>query len=269
MNEFIEKFINGYKSLNEKSRYNSRSYNRLIRENKYIMLHPMIISDDNTQLLIFFTDDNTKIWPIGDDLQHEVFEYVENTRKYYTFVECKDPTDLDSINETVYIETSHFSAIELTIARWSDLINAPKLRDGHFSDLREPFEKFFHLENDSDYDIDYWEVFADDKIPAELELREIIHDVDSYQKYGTISTSIFWKDEFIGWYTRSGRWLDHKEFNTVNVEKWKELMHVMLDMSGYKPGERLNGVEVYTMNDTDDVETITSVPGFTEPDYGE
>lgn len=269
MNEFIEKFIAGFKSVSEQRRYDSRCYNNMIRDKKYIMLHPMIFDDDNIEFLVFPTDDNTKIWPVGEDLQREVFDYVEKTRKYYNFVSCINPKDIDCIDETVYIETSRFSAIDLTIARWSDLINAPKLRDGNFSDLRVPFEKFFNLENDCNHDIHYWEVFADNKIPAELELREVFHDVDSYQKYGTISTTIFWKNEFIGWYTRSGRWLDDMVFNTVNVEKWKELMYVMLEMSGYKLGERLNGVEVYTMNDTDDVETITSVPGFTEPDYGE
>lgn len=268
MNEFIEKFICGYKLFNEKTRYNSRAYNNLISNNKYIMIHPMIIDDDNIQLIIFFTDDNSKVWPVGEDLQGEVFEYVDGTRKYFTFLECKEPSDLDCINETIYIETSRFSKIELTVARWSDLINAPKLRDGSFGDLREPFEKFFHLEDDYDCDIDYWKVFADDKKPEQLELREIIHDIDSYQKYGTISTTIFWKGEFIGWYTRSGRWLDTKIFNTVNPEKWKVLMHVMLEMSGYVMGERINGVEVYKMNEDDDVESITSVPGFTEPEYG-
>lgn len=268
MNDFVEKFILGYKTLNEKSRYDSRAYNDLISKYKYVMLHPMIIDNDNIQLMIFFTDDNTKVWPLGDDLQREVFEYVENSRKYYTFIECNNQSDLDCIYETIYIETSRFSKIELTIARWSDLINAPKLRDGSFSDLREPFEQFFNLENDYDIDIDYWNVFADDKKPEQLELREIIHDVDSYQKYGTIKTSIFWEGEFIGWYTFSGKWLDTKLFNTVNPEKWKELMNVMLELSGAKIGERMNGVEVYVMNEDDDVETITSVPGFTEPEYG-
>ena len=268
MNEFIEKFISGYKALNEKTRYDSRGYNNLISNNKYVMIHPMIIDNDNIQLIVFFTDDNTKVWPVGEDLQREVFEYIEGTRKYFTFVNCKEQSDLDCINETIYIETSRFSKIELTIARWSDLINAPKLRDGSFSDLSEPFEKFFNLENDYDVDIDYWKVFADDKKPEQLELREVIHDVDSYQKYGTIKTNIYWCGEFIGWYTFSGRWLDTKTYSTVNPEKWKELMYVMLDISGYVIGERLNGVEVYVMDDNDDVESITSVPGFTEPEYG-
>jgi len=92
-------------------------------------------------------------------------------------------------------------------------------------------------------------------------------DVDSYQKYGNIDRLIFWKGEFIGWISYSGRWIDHKIFNTVNPDAWKELMHVMYEISGYKKCPGISGVTVVDMS-TKKVEDCTSVPGFTEPDYG-
>lgn len=273
MNKFIEKFITEFKSLCENDRDSSRTYNHLISKNKYIMVHPIYDEPDDVKFLIFATDDNSKVCPVDlGQTPHDILDYVFNSTKYHNVLRFDDSSKLniDSITETLYIKTSLFSRIELTVARWHDLINAPKLRDGHFSDLCAPFEKYFNIEDDYECCINFHNVFSDENKPKELELCEIFHDVCSDGKYGTIQTSIFWNGEFIGWYTRSGRWLDTYIFNTVNPEKWKVLMNAMLKISGYEKGERIPGVDaIYEMDINDDVEDITNVPGFTEPTYGD
>lgn len=270
MNEFIEKFISGYKKLASDTRRRSQLYNKLISENTFIMIHPMLLTEVDKQFLVSVSDDNTQVWPFSAEIepQREVFEFVENSNKFYEFVICKSEEDFNKITETVYIETSRFSKIELTVPTWDDLINAPKLRDGNFDELREAFEKFFNVDEDYSYDssVDLYSAFHNDKKPSELEIREVWYDVDSYQKYGNITRLVFWKEQFIGWISYSGRWIDDTNYYVVNSDAWKELMNVMYKISGYQKVQGIRGVTMIDMS-TENVESCTSVPGFTEPDY--
>ena len=274
MSSFVDYFVKAYTELESKSRRNSKFLNRMISEHQYLRVHPIVFNhkgEEEIQFLISFADSTELCYPMGEDLQNEFFHKLEDSRTWHTFIKTsktlEELKEVREIDQTLYIETSKFTPIPVKEATWQDLINAPKLRDGEFSELREAFEKFFNLEDDCDCDIDYWKVFAESNKPAELEIREVWCDVDSYQKYGNIDRLIFWKGEFIGWISYSGRWIDHKMFNTVNPDAWKELMHVMYEISGYKKGPGISGVTVVDMS-TEKVEDCTSVPGFTEPDYG-
>lgn len=274
MSNFVDYFVQAYTELSSKSRRDSKFLNRMISEYKYLRVHPILLKvkdDDEIQFLVSFANSTELSYPISGDLQVEFFRKLEDSRVWHTFIKTsktlEELKEVREIDQTLYIETSKFTPIHVKEATWQDLINAPKLRDGEFSELREPFEKFFNLEDDYECGIDYWKVFAESNKPAELEIREVWCDIDSSQKYGNINRLIFWKGEFIGWISYGGRWIDDKLFNTVNPDAWKELMHVMYEISGYQKEPSIRGVTTVDMS-TEKVEDCTSVPGFTEPDYG-
>lgn len=275
MSSFVDYFVHEYTELESKSRRNSQFLNRMISKYKYLRVHPILFKNNDAEeieFLISFANSTELSYPMGEDLQVEFFHILEDSRTWYTFIKIsktlEELQEVREIDNTLYIETSKFTPIHVKEATWQDLINAPKLRDGKFVELSDVFEKFFNLEDDFDCNIDYYTVFSERNKPSELEIREVWCDIDSYQKYGSINRLIFWKGEFIGWINYSGRWIDDKMFNTVNPEAWKELMHVMYEISGYQKGPSIRGVTIVDMS-TEKVENCISVPGFTEPDYGD
>ena len=266
MNEFIEKFIADYTGLSSKTRRHSRSFNYRISNYKYIMIHPVLIKDDY-ELMVGFVHDNSKVWSLGKDDQREAFEFIGHHG--HEFLCTDDKLDTELFNKTLYIETSRFSPIALDTGSWEQLLNSPKIEEGDFSLLSEPFTTFFNLDIYYDDDFDVWGFFQESNKPSDVELRVVWKDVDSGQKYGCINTLIFWKGEFIGWVSSGSKWLATHGYNTVNAERWVAFMQYLYQCSGQKPKNTLRGIDVIDMNSVIDVESVINIPGLTEPDYGE
>lgn len=266
MNEFIEKFIAGYTGLSSKTRNHIRCFNRQISNYKYIMIHPVLIKDDY-ELMVGFVNDNSNIWPLGEEEQRKAFEFIGH--RGHEFLRTDDKLNTEMFNQTLYIETSRFSPIPLETGSWEQLLNAPKIEDGDFDLLTEPFSTFFNLDEHYNNDFDVWEFFQEKNKPSDVELRVVWKDVDSDHKYGNINTLIFWQGEFIGWVNSGSKWLATHVYNTVNAERWAAFMQYLYQCSGQTPNNTLRGIYVVDMNSVTDVESVISIPGLTEPDYGE
>ncbi len=266
MNEFIEKLIAGYTSLSSKSRRHIRGFNHKISNYKYMIVQPVLIKDDY-ELMVGFVNDNSQVWPLGEEEQREVFKFIGHYG--HEFLRTDDKLDIEMFNQTLYIETSRFSPMELETGSWEQLLNSPKIEEGEFDILKEPFSVFFNLDEHYNDDFDVWGFFQESNKPSDVELRVVWKDVDDDHKYGSINTLIFWQGEFIGWVNSGSKWLATHVYYTVNAERWGAFMQYLYDCSGQKPKSKLRGIEVIDMNSVTDVESVISIPGLTEPDYGE
>ena len=266
MNEFIEKFIAGYIGMSSKTRRHIRSFNYRISNYKYVMIHPVLINDDY-ELMVGFVNDNTNIWTLGEEEQRQAFEFIGN--RGHEFLRTNDKLDIEMFNQTLYIETSSFSPIQLETGSWEQLLNSPKIEDAEFSILSEPFTTFFNLDEHYNEHFDVWGFFQNCNKPSDVELRVVWKDVDDGEKYGSINTLIFWNDEFLGWVNSGSKWLAIHVYYTVNADRWEAFMQYLYKCSGQKALNKLRGIEVIDMDSVKDVESIVSIPGLTELDYGE
>lgn len=271
MNEFTEKFITGYTNLSSKSRRHIRGFNHKISTYKYMIVHPVFLKD-HYELMIGFVNDNSKVWAIvdeekRDDVQREVFNFIGHYG--HEFVRTDEPLDIEMFNQTLYIETSRFSPLELETGSWEQLLNSPKIEDAEFSILSEPFTTFFNLDEHYNEHFDVWGFFQNCNKPSDVELRVVWKDVDDGEKYGSINTLIFWNDEFLGWVNSGSKWLATHVYYTVNADRWEAFMQYLYKCSGQKALNKLRGIEVIDMDSVKDVESIVSIPGLTELDYGE
>lgn len=270
IDRFIEIFVKNYVGLLVSQNNYSRikNFNNSLNKYEYLLVYPLDIDDEkNTiKLLVGFADtfsihlydDNTKI--------HEAQSQIK-TKPVVIEVsgECR-------ISATVAIKTELFQPIPLRKVEWSELISSPKIEDGSYSLLQSSFLEYFHLDehapqaNGSD-DFDFSHFFNNEKNKVDgLELRVVWEDMDSSQKYGTVQTLVMWNNEFIGWITCSGRYLDDHSASTVNTVKWIELMEAIYKQSGYSVGNDLRGVSVYDMS-KDDVDDVAYVPSIEITQY--
>lgn len=264
MSEQITKdFISNYRQIliEDDSRDKKKKFNRHLANYKYILVHPFKETDDSPlQIIMGFTNE-LAIYPAGREHIRHVFGAAHNIYESFTF---KDP-DI-SISQTFSFETASVEPIPVEIIPWSKLIEAPKLDDGDFELLQESFMEFFSLKDyEHDHDFNAY-FFKEENKPEELELREVWQDVDKYDKFGNITTLVFWKKEFIGWVSVGGRYFDTTCASTVNVEKWKELMNTIYDKTGFVRTPKMNGVSIHNMN-TENVDDLLNIPGVDEYSY--
>lgn len=267
--EFVTDFIKGYSELMVAQRRHDqiKHFNNNLKKYSHLLVYPFTADDpDKNQLLVGFSND-FKIYQKDDKANMPAAMTQIICGQDYVVV----GKGLD-IKETVAIPTSEIQPLPIRKVEWSELINAPKLGEDSFSVLSDPFLEYFHLDSyayqeGSNESFDFNHYFnKDSNKPDGLELREVWHDTCDDDKHGNTQTLVFWKDEFIGWLTFSGRYLDSTMASTVNLEKWVDLMDTIYKQSGYKPGRNINGVSVYNM-EKDDVDDVAYVPGVSTVHY--
>lgn len=279
--KFKESFPKGYRDviIGLNLRESSKKFNKHIKEFNYVIVYPYSI--EGKAIYPCMDDDNSDTISLIVGFSNEPTVYKcdrEGAKSAYSHLRHLDSLTVKSseltLTESVAFETSLFEPIPLEKVEWSKLINAPKLDDGDFSDLQTTFLSFFGLE-ENEYNDEHSDSFNfsrffchEENKPDGLELRVVWRDVDSGEKYGDIVTLIFWKNDFIGWVTHSGRWLDTEQVSTVDIEKFKELMQIIYDKTGFIRSKRLHGISIYDM-DKDEVDDVVSVPGVSMRNYSE
>lgn len=268
---FQSEIVKKITDLFSSSRRESRSFNHVIKEKKFVMLHSFLYEGEELAgTYAFFTDDNSVVFPFSDDRTeekqyHDILSIIERNPFYLTM---ETPMEwFNTMKQTTYISTELFSPIEVTTPTWQDFINAPSICDRKFGidELKDTFIEYYHLSTDDDFE--FSDVFLNKEL-SELDIRQVWCDTDSSQKYGDIIKTIHYKGEFIGWISNSGRWLDTQTISTVDLKKWKALMADMYELSGYVRGDSINGVYVHDMN-SEHVEDCVPVPGFSEKEYND
>jgi len=266
--EFVNDFIKSYQDLVASSDHKKiKDFNRNLAKYAYFLVYPFKYEQkDHVQLLVGFAD-SFEIHPFGNTVITP--DAMSQLKAGRDFIRTHENFHL---SETLAIPTSNIHPIPLKKIEWLQLINAPKLEDDSFSVLEKSFLEHFNLDeyayqDDSEDPVHFGKYFNNDNNkPEDLELHVVWHDVDSSAKYGSIQTLILWKGEFIGWVTRSGRWIDTYSFSTVNVDKWNDLMDTIYKNSGYKQSRTSRGVHVYDMT-KDEVDDVAYIPGFSIPTY--
>lgn len=255
------------KLIDDNGRCGIKKYNQFIQKYKYLLVSPMAsLSKGENSILgstnfIFGFSDNIKITQNNDK---DIAEAYENVKCSMFLIHFEDN---DKIQETVIIESSELEAIPIEEPSWEHFINSPKIRDNSFDIMQKPFLDYFRLEEtENNYITDYHFSFNDyffkeENKPEQLELRTIVHEVDDNHKYGDIITTIFWKSEFIGWIHKNGKWLETISANTVDIQKWNDMMQHLFVATGYNPALFHNGVSICDMN-TSMPDDVTLVPGF-------
>lgn len=271
MSQLLQNFPQDYKNfvMSRNVHESSKKFNKNIEKYKYVLVFPFYQSNGSVQdsLLIGFSDEPT-IYKCDSENQKAAFQA-------FTSHEIIKINNIKAVfTESMAFSTSLFEKIPQDKVLWSQLIDAPKIEDGSYDLLLESFLEFFGLER-NEYNQDYSESFdfeghfcKDHNKPNELELRVVWHDVDSYDKFGTIITLIFWKNEFIGWVSTGGRYLDTNSASTVNIDAWKDLMQAIYESTKFQRSNRLAGVSVYDMNAVE-VDDVVSVPGVSMRSYSE
>lgn len=271
MSQLLQNFPQDYKNfvMSRELHESSKKFNKNIEKYKYVLVFPFYQSNGSVQdsLLIGFSDEPT-IYKCDSENQKAAFQA-------FTSHEIIKINNIKAVfTESMAFSTSLFEKIPQDKVLWSQLIDAPKIEDGSYDLLLESFLEFFGL-NRNEYNQDYSESFdfeghfcKDQNKPNELELRVVWHDVDSYDKFGTIITLIFWKSEFIGWVSTGGRYLDTNSASTVNIDAWKDLMQAIYESTKFQRSNRLAGVSVYDMNAVE-VDDVVSVPGVSMRSYSE
>jgi hypothetical protein len=261
-----QKFIDSLKEYYSNYRRNSQFYNRIISEKKFLMVHPILLPNSKIDVLINFTNENKVVYPMGEDLQHEVFEFVRNSDGHHYFFSTGFSEDemIEFLPETRYIETSLFTPIELVNPTWDDLLNAQKVGDANFNILKETFNEFHSISDFDDRGDDSDNLFYEEENkPSELELRIVFEDITSDHKYGSGTILVFWKGEFTALCNEYiERYRQDHSYYIANVDNWREMMKVLYEKANIKPGSPIHGAEILDM--TNDVEQMASIPGFTE-----
>lgn len=266
---FIENFIEYYRNskLNSEHPNVQKSFNRNLRKYKYFLIYPFIKTDeqDTVSLLVGFSNE-AKIFKMNKEESIKAYNHVE----YNCEIVNTDKAEL-GFDETIVVDTSTIEKLPIPEAKWEDFINAPKIQDGDFSIIQNDFLEFFGL-NSHEYNhetgnsFSFNSFFEKENMPKDLELRVVWKDTDSDEKYGNIITSVFWREEFIGWISTHGKWLSNHHANTINIDKWTEFMEYLKSLTGFKQKEYVKGVIVSNM-ETDFAEDSTYVAGFSTIDY--
>tara|TARA_Y100001973_G_C5131792_1_gene298174 strand:- start:171 stop:965 length:795 start_codon:yes stop_codon:yes gene_type:complete len=260
--EYIASFVEKYKNylIADNNREDIKEFNRSISSYKYMIIHPYPVADQlgKIQIIVGFGD-NPKILSTSKENTLNAFESIRSEIKVITPDE-----DVSSIAKTFVFETSNIQQIPIENVPWDRLINSEEIGKASFDILTRPFCDMFNLDESTDAIGMFFE--DEEKKPKELELKLVWRDVDSYEKYGSSVALIFWKSEFIGWITHSGRWLGTMEAATVNAPKWKDMMNTLFDLVNFKDISNLRGVTVYDMNTTQ-VDEVVYVPGVSKKSH--
>lgn len=274
MSSFVDYFVKAYTELESKSRRNSQFLNRMIKEYKYLRVHPILLKDNDEEeihFLISFANSTELSYPMGEDLQAELFHKLEDSRVWYSFIETsktvEELKEVREIDQTLYIETSKFTPIHVKEATWQDLINAPKLRDAELDILQKTFEEYHGIDDDYELTCNLHELFCyPEKKPEELELRIVYEDTDQGRKYGDATILVFWKGEFMALCNEYiNRYSQSHSYYIAKEESWHEMMAVLHSLANIPVTSPIRGAEILDM--TQEVENIASVPGFTENVY--
>jgi hypothetical protein len=269
--EFVTDFIKGYRELmlKQSSHDKIKHFNNNLKAYPYLLVYPFTADDSEpakTQLLVGFAETFNIHQKDDKATMPEAMTQIIRGQDY-----LKVGNDV-TITETVAIPTSEIEPVPVRKVTWEELINAPKLGEDSFGVLCEPFLEYFNLDSyayqegtNESFDFSHY-FHKDSNKPDGLELREVWHDTCDDDKHGNTQTLVFWKDEFIGWLTFSGRYLSSCMASTISLEKWTDLMDAIYKQSGYKPGRNVNGVSVYDM-DKDDVDDVAYVPGVSTVNY--
>lgn len=253
--EYIESFVEKYKKnlIEANNREDIKEFNRAISSYRYMIVHPYPVADQlgKFQIIVGFGD-NPKILSTSKENTLNAFESIRSELKVITPDE-----DVSSIANTFVFETSTIQQIPIENIPWERLINSEEIGKASFDILTRPFCDMFYLDESTDAIGMFFE--DEEKKPKELELKLVWRDVDSY---GSVAL-IFWKSEFIGWITHSGRWFATMEVSTVNVTKWEEMMNTLFDLVNLKNISSLRGVTVYDMT-KDQVDDVVFVPGISQ-----
>jgi len=269
MSELVQKIVDGYTTMTKNGRRNLiKAFNRRITEFKYFVVYPYLTRKGTIDVLVGFSNDNTKL-AYGEETMAKAMEQVKNNHE---FISSKE-TDFSVLTESLIIETTAFSPIELTVPHWSQLIDAPEIMKSDFDILTESFCKYFGLEPeqyDRNYDMvmDFNSWFCNNENqPKDLDLKVVWNDVDGWDaKYGSRTINIFWKGEFIGFIDGGiSRWDFQGTEYTVNYDKWSEMMEVIYASTGFVK-EKGAGVVILDMNSTS-VEDYASIPGVSDKVY--
>ena len=262
-------FIQAYRELmvSQRSHDRLKQFNKNLEKYSHLLVYPFT-SDGNekVQLLIGFANE-FKIYQKDDkETMPSAMKQILGGQDYVTVGKYFD------IKETVAIPTSEIEHLHVRKVEWAELINAPKLGEDSFSVLSDPFLEYFNLDSyayqegsNESFDFNHYFNKASNK-PDGLELREVWRDTCDDDKHGSTQTLVFWKNEFIGWLTFSGRYLDTTSASTINIEKWTELMDFIYTQSGFKPGRKIKGISIYNM-EKDDVDDVAYVPGVSTVNY--
>jgi hypothetical protein len=273
MNELIERFITGFTEYYSKGRNNSKFYNRMLSQNKFLRIHPVHVPVQKAgsvqiDVLVGFANDDTVIYPEGDDLQHEVFNFMKG-EGWHSFFRTgfTEEEMVEFLPETRYIETSQFKPIEVPMPTWADLLNAPKLGDADFDILQETFEEFHGINDNYELTCNLHNLFGYIELkPDELELRIVYDDIDDDHKYGDAVILLFWKGEFLALCNQYiNRYRSDPSFYVANENYWREMMAVLYSKADIPAISPIRGAEILDM--TQEVDNITNVPGFAEKNY--
>lgn len=270
MSDLEQKIIDGYVTMTKNGRRNLiKNFNRRIAKFKFFVVYPYLTRKDTIEVLVGFSNDNTK-HAFGEETAALAMEQVKNNCE---FISSKE-VDFSVLKESLIIETSAFSPIELSVPHWSQLIDAPEIMKSDFDVLVDSFCKFFGLEPeqyDRNFDMimDFKSWFGyNENQPKDLDLKVVWNDVDGYDtKYGNRTINVFWKGEFIGFINGSfSRWEFYGTEYTVNYDKWTEMMEVIYASTEFVK-EKGAGVVILDMQTTN-VEDYASIPGVSDKDYG-
>lgn len=279
--KFVSNFIKSYREflISKNFRHgNIKHFNNCLKKYSHFLVHPFHTNENKEQFKLLTGFSNAfKIYKKNDKealpsaaKQIGMFKCILTVSKDFGLSETVSK-DFDS-SETVAIPTSEIEPLPIRKVEWSELVNAPKLAEADFDLLQDSFLEYFNLDEyayqaDSNESFRFGEYFREEaNKPEGLELREVWHDTCQDDKHGEVQTLVFWKEEFIGWISCSGRYLTSSTASTVNLPKWTELMDTIYANSGYKPGRNVNGVSVYDMN-KDDVDDVAYVPGVSTVNY--
>jgi len=262
-----QKFIDGFKEYYSKSRNNAKFYNRMIKQKKFLRIHQIVLPTSKMDVLISFSDTNEIVYPVGDDLQRELFKLIESDWHTFLSIGFSEEEMIEFLPETRYIETSAFTPIELVMPTWDDLLNAPKLGDADIDILQETFEEYHGIHDNYELTCNLHELFCyQEKKPEELELRIVFDDTDQDRKYGDATILLFWKGEFMALCNEYiNRYRHSHSYYIANEESWHEMMKVLHSLANIPTTSPIRGAEILDM--TQEVENIASVPGFTEKNY--
>lgn len=256
----IEDFFvyNFKKTLSSRPRHEQKTFNKDLKRFKLMVFHPYYM-DDEYHVLFGFSDECEVL--CSDKASSTK---IYNQIKKHMYFSPKG--DVFSLEQTLIIPTLNIDPLPLRKIPWDEAIEQPKLGDADFSYIEDSFIEFYGLENNkyTEYGKNKKSLSSffnkNENKPDELELRIVWDDVDSGEKYGDIQVLIFWKNEFIGWIHRSGKWLESYSYSTIDATKWCDMMQTIFQKSEYSYINSMSGVSVHSMDsDVDDLMFIQGV----------
>lgn len=192
------------------------------------------------------------------DLDEKMFTNFHSLRNYFG----EDVRLLELNNEIEDLLGDKFHKINVNeIPDWDykrgcyeDLLNADVLEIAGFNDIKKAVSYYSRV---SEYELPYEAELND------LKLEIIYKEIDDSQKYGYITGRILFKNEVIGHFNRSGKWLDEYDYFTHSVDKWKEMMEYIISNINIDK-EPLEGINIFKKDD--DIYDHAYIKGYHDTD---